>query len=205
MDERKVITINSPAGCGNMFCQYLMENNLHFKIRWVEHNPELFDKDGLNILLLRNPYQTIASGLEVMFDDLEDDQKKYYIKNLQSSFDQSIKLQLDNYNIFLDKAKQHEYITTVGFKLLTEQPDLFLDKISKHFDIPFKENRMSAEDVKKEMQFVKKIGDRLPREASEIRKEINIAVNNYEPIKNVYDKYIDFKLSIDFSLKYEQH
>jgi len=197
IDLRKEITINSPAGSGNMFCQFLMEENFHMRLRWVNHNPDLFDKNGINIFILRNPYDCVASGVEVGFYDMNKDQKKYAEKDIDFFINESIAAQVDTYNLFLKSAQGKEYITPVGFRLLTEQPDIFLDKVSKKFDLPFKDNRVSAEDVKVKMKSVPNIGIRLPRESTSFRAQINKAIKEYPPIKICYNKYVEYKKSID--------
>jgi hypothetical protein len=199
-DSRKIITINSPPGSGNMFCQYLMRENFNMVLRWVEHEPNLFDPNGLNICLLRNPYAAIASGIEVNFTNMDENHQKIFLKHLDAAIYNSMLRHTNQYNLFLYKSQTLDYVTPVGFNLLTQEPNLFLDKISKKFDIPLKENRVSPDDVKKNMRSVEFLKSRLPREYSFVRKEIDLAVNKYDPIKICYENYAKYKRSIDLSL-----
>lgn len=201
MDNRKIITINSPPGSGNMFCQYFMKENFEMLLRWVDHDPNLFDKNGINICIIRNPYATIASGVEVNFNSLNENQKETFLKHLDISINHSILGHLNTYNLFLDSVQKLEYVTPVGFNLLTQEPDLFLDRVAKKFDLTFKENRASAEDTRKKMRSIENLKDRLPREYSPLRKEIDIAVNNCDAIQAAYKRYIDIKSIIDLSIK----
>jgi hypothetical protein len=201
MDNRKTITINSPPGSGNMFCQYLMRENFEMVLRWVDHQPNLFDKNGINICILRNPYATIASGVEVNFNSLNKNEKETFLKHLDTAINYSISVHLNNYNLFLDSVQKLEYVTPVGFNLLTQDPDLFLDRVAKKFDLTFKENRIGAKDVRKKMKDIENLKDRLPRNYSPLRKKIDIAVNNCDAIQAVYKRYIDIKSTVDLSLK----
>ena len=200
MDNRKTITINSPPGSGNMFCQYLMRENFEMVLRWVDHQPNLFDKNGINICILRNAYDTIASGVEVNFNSLNKNEKETFLKHLDTSINHSISVHLNNYNLFLDSVQKLEYVTPVGFNLLTQDPDLFLDRVAKKFDLTFKENRIGANDVRKKMKDIENLKDRLPRNYSPLRKEIDIAVNNCDAIQAVYKRYIDIKSTIDLGI-----
>ena len=112
----------------------------------------------------------------------------------------SIVQQLNTYDIFLNASKSNDYITPIGFRMLTEKPELLLDNLSKKFDLPFKENKVSSEDVKLQMKSIESIGSRLPRDTSSFRKQIDFAVNAYKPIMNCYDNYIKYKSSLDLSL-----
>ena len=200
IDLRKEITINSPAGSGNTFFMELMDKNIYFRLRWVNHDPDLFDKNGINLYILRNPFDAIASGIEVNFRDFSEDEQDDYMKNLDFYLKDSVKYQLNTYNKFLNNAKINDYITPIGFRMLTERPDLLLDRLSKKFDLPFKENRVGPEDVKLKMNSVKNLKDRLPRDTSYLRKKIDLAVNAHDPVKDCYNNYIEYKSSIDLSL-----
>jgi hypothetical protein len=195
--KRKTITLNSPAGSGNMFCEYLMLYNLEFDLRWVQHNENLFDKDGLNLYILRNPYQTVSSGIEIHFNSLSKNIQDLILKNADYNINQWIDGYVRIYDKFLDNAKNFEYITTVDFEFLTKEPYQFLNDISKKFDIPFKKNKLSVEGVKYKMKNEAGLEHRLPREHSEFRNRINQAVNNNLKLKNSYNKYIEYKNLID--------
>jgi hypothetical protein len=200
MDNRKTITINSPPGSGNMFCQYLMRENFNMVLRWVDHQPDSFDPNGINICLLRNPYSAIASGIEVNFTHMNEDEQKIFLKHLDAAIYNSMLRHTNQYNLFLNKSQSLDYVTPVGFNLLTQEPDLFLNKVSKKFDISFKENRVSAEQVKEKMRSIEDLKYRLPREYSFVRKEIDLAVYKYNPIKICYENYIEYKRSIDLKI-----
>jgi hypothetical protein len=177
-----------------------MRENFEMVLRWVDHQPNLFDKNGINICILRNTYDTIASGVEVNFNSLNKNEKETFLKHLDTAINHSISVHLNNYNLFLDSVQKLEYVTPVGFNLLTQDPDLFLDRVAKKFDLTFKENRIGAEDVRKKMKDIENLKDRLPRNYSPLRKEIDIAVNNCDAIQAVYKRYIDIKSTIDLGI-----
>ena len=193
IDFHKEIIINSPPGSGNMFCQSLMKENLHFELKWVNHDPEKFDEHLINLFILRNPYDAVASSIELLYHDLAIKNKKYFLDNYKFRIGNTIIEQLNIYNTFLNYAKKFNYIHTADFDIITTQPELFLDTISKKFDIPFKKNMVNHEDVKLEMLKDKFLATRLPREKSDLRKIIDKEVRRYYLVKDTHEMYLEYK------------
>ena len=196
IDLRKEVIINSPPGSGNMFCQQIMKENLYFRLRWVNHDPEKFDKDFINLFILRDPYDAVASGIEINFYDLPIKIQSYFLNNITFFIGDAIIEQLNLYNTFLNYAKKFNYIHTADFDIITTQPELFLDTISKKFDIPFKKNRVNHEDVKLEMLKDKFLATRLPREKSDLRKIIDKEVRRYYLVKHTHEMYLEHKKNL---------
>lgn len=198
--EMKTITINSPAGSGNVFCQALIDGNMYANLRFGGHDMSKFEYNGINLFILRNPYDTISSGIEINFEALSWREQKVFIENFEYKIKDSIITQQWDYDRFLHYAQSFDYVTTVDFNLLTERPQEFLDAISKKFDIPFKEKRLATEDTISSLKKDRILRSRIPREPSEIRKKINLAVNSHEPLKYSYQAYFDYLDQIDLRL-----
>lgn len=198
MDERTVVTINSPPGSGNMFCQYLMTENLNFKLRWPNHDANLFDKDGLNLCILRNPYQTVASGIEIELVSMKKQHQDIALNNIDFFINKNMDDHIDRYNKFLYNSQNFDYVNSVDFEFLIKEPDQFLKNVSKKFDIHFRKDRLSVKEVKDMMKNDVGLASRLPREVSELRKKIDEAVNKSVKLNACYNKYIEYKNSFDF-------
>jgi hypothetical protein len=192
---RKQIALNSPPGSGNVFFQHLVQRNLNVDIKWSNHNLLGFEKNQDNIFLLRDPYDVIASGIEIRFINTanEEDQNKFF-DDVDFRIQDKIIRHHSEYNRFMNMAKWFsDEITTVTFDLLTKNPDKLLEFISKKFEVSFNESRHSAERVKKQIQDNKDISTRVPREKSDFRKKIDLAVRDHAPLENTFKEYILFR------------
>lgn len=190
------IVVNSPTGSGNVFCQNLLLRNLDLELKWINHNILGFEKYANNLFILRNPYDVIASGIEIRFEDGSEDYESGFMDDIDFRIKDKMILHVANYQRFINMAQHYDYITTVSFEFLTKQPDKFLNFVSDKFDIPFAEKRHTAEDVIWQIANNKEIATRVPREKTELRKKIDLAVHNYEPLKHTYEEYILFRDTI---------
>jgi hypothetical protein len=191
----KTIVVNSPPGSGGIFCRELLRNNLAAEIVWPLHDLFKFQKNDINICVVRNPYDTLASGIEVGFKEVPEMIQSFYMNNVDLMIQDQLPLHLSNYYRFMDRAKTFDYITPVSFKFLTEQPDKFLNYISTKFEIDFKGN-VSAEDVKLQIAREENHSTRVPREKTEFRKRVDEFVKNYEPVKHAHKEYLLFRDTI---------
>jgi hypothetical protein len=196
-NQLKTITINSPAGSGNIFCQALMGDNLLFNLRWVNHTIDLFDPRGINLFILRNPYDCVASGVQLNFKNLPLDEQEIFLRDFEYRVKDSIISQQKEYDRFLNYSQCFDYVTPVDFELLTKSPEEFLNIISKKFDIPIKENRTTSKDLLLRLSNNPEFKNRFPREISELRKKINLVVNGYGAIEHSYKEYLEYKNKID--------
>lgn len=191
----KTIVVNSPPGSGGIFCRELIRNNLAADIVWPIHDLFGFQKDDINICIIRNPYDSLASGIEVGFGEVPEDIRKFYNDDVDLMLKDQLPMHLSNYYRFMNRAQSFDYITPVSFQFLTETPDKFLGYISKKFEIDFKDT-VSAEEVKQQIINEKNHSTRVPREKTEFRKKIDELVKNYEPIKHAHKEYLLFKDTI---------
>jgi hypothetical protein len=191
-DTYKTITVVSSAGSGNVFCQHLLRNNLKVNIRWVYHDIDQADKDGINLVFVRNPYDNVASGLEVMFEEVSEEQKKEFISNPGRIINR-VQSTLQSNQKYIDHAKKFDHITPVTFEFLTKTPDKFLKYISEKFDIEYLDENLSGQSVE---QYISKMGvsaNRMPREKSDFRKTIDYYVYRSPSVAKAYDEYIEYR------------
>jgi hypothetical protein len=199
----KTISINSPAGSGNVFCQYLFERNLDTKIKWSHHNVLAFEqREGThNIFLLRDPYDAVASGVEItILDTFNEKNQSVFFDDLDFKIKDKTIIQLAEYHRFMNIAERYDnVITTITFDFLTSTPDKCLEYVSKKFDIPFRKQGLSAERIKGEIKSIEDISTRVPREKSDLRKKIDLAVRDHIPLEYAYKQYILFRDNIQLT------
>lgn len=189
--ELKKITVVSSAGSGNIFCQKLIKYNLKAKLGWTNHDIELSDKNGINILILRDPYKATASGLELQFDTFNEKEKEMFNK-YPEFIDNKINAIVQGYESRLEYAKKFDYIYPVTFEFLTQNSEKFLDYISKKFDIPYLETRVGAEEILNKISLTKDLYNRAPRDKSDLRKRIDYYVKYHESLIEPYKRYIEY-------------
>jgi len=186
----KTIVVNSPPGSGGIFCRELIRNNLKAEIVWPWHDLNGFQQDDINICIIRNPYDVLASGIEVGFTSIPDEIRDFHNNDEDAMLSDQVVWHLYHYHKFLKLAQTEEYITPVSFQFLTEEPEKFLSFISNKFDVDFKESRMSAEEVKNKIKEEVEHMTRAPREKTDFRKKIDEIVKNHDPVKHAYEKYL---------------
>lgn len=188
----KTITIVSSTGSGNIFAQELISKNLKANVRWVYHDLEQADKNGINLVFIRNPYDNIASASEIQFDIYTEKEKSSFIDRFEV-IDNKIESILIDYQKYTKYSKECDYITPVTFELLTESPDKFLEHISKKFDIAYREIRVGGEEVKATITAGDKFNNRVPRPKTPLRKQIDLRVLQNKLIAEEYIRYLEYK------------
>ncbi len=197
-NKLKTVLVNSQAGSGNVFCQYLIKANLECNIKWVNHDPHGFkeEENTVNLFILRDPYACIASSIEILIHDKEDEYVKMFLDNLKEELDKEILDQIKSYKIFLDSAFSLDYLKRITFEFLTETPEKFIDNLSKEFLIPVKPYRINGEQIKKTILLNNHVKTRAPREKSEFRKKVDSAVRESLEMKDLYQEYLVAKAII---------
>lgn len=195
-DTSKVVVVNSPPGSGGIFCRELIRNNFDVRIVWPLHYVEKFQKNDINICVVRNPYDAISSSFEVGYQFMPEEYKEFYMDDIDFTLSLVVPRHLSDYYRFMAASKRLDYVTPVSFEFLTEQPDKFLSHISKKFDLAFKPQYKNADIVKSLIANTPETSTRVPREKTEFRKKIEEHVNNYEPIKHAYQEYLLYKEDI---------
>jgi hypothetical protein len=154
------------------------------------HDYNFFDTKMFNIALLRNPYDSIASSIELEIKKIDENQVKYNLKKVLSCLiDNNIK----DYEQFLNKLNEEEnsYVMSYSFDSLIKNPKDFLIKFSNRFNVDLKNfnKELISKNILEKMKKDEIQRVRVPRETSEIRSIINKAVLDSEPIKDLFAKY----------------
>ena len=195
----KKIIINCPAGSGGRFGRDLIWKNFKdINVVWVSHELGGFEKDQANICIIRNPYDTLASGIESGFTDTVESQALIFNENAESSTIATLPDQVKNYNDFLTVCQKSDYITSVTFELLTERPEEFLKYVARKFDLNFKKEtaRTSPEELKSKLSNDGKYRTITPREKNKLRKSIDSVIKNDNSVKESYVNYLSFYESL---------
>jgi hypothetical protein len=207
---KKTILINSPPGSGNNFCEFLIKQHLDVNVMQVLHNPKLFNESFFNIFILRNPYDSICSaveidllsksGIEILVSDYLQINKKINNLNLKNIITDLAQEKINLYLSFLEEVKNKEYIKKITFEFLTNNYILLLEHISKEAGIEFKNNvflkQISKNEIFKNMS-ENMIFSRIPRNIIPLRKVVNDLLLDYGPIVDLKNDYIVYKNNID--------
>ena len=189
----KTVVVNSPPGSGGIFCRELIRNNLAAQVVWPIHEITGFQKDAVNICVIRNPYDVLASGIEAGFLDVPKEIQEFYMNDVDLMISDQLPLHLSTYYRFLNLAQRLDYITPVSFKFLTAEPEKFLRHISDKFEIEFLDKSVSAEETQSLIKSDSRHSTRAPREKTELRIKLDEIVKNYEPIKHAHKEYLALK------------
>jgi hypothetical protein len=198
------VIINSPPGSGGIFARELIRNNLKAEVIWPLHQLDGFKEDSINICIIRNPYECLASGLEAGFRDKDSrtqEELDWYDRDPYNATLTVLPFTLKIYNDFLDACENLEYVTAISFEFLTENPEKFLKYISEKFKIDFRpeQERVSAEDTKLMIASNESHGTRVPRETTEMRKIMDPVVSEYSEVKDAYDRHLILKNTIQLT------
>jgi hypothetical protein len=198
-------SIASPAGSGMNFAQDLL--NLSFDkatFATVGHErKDMEDTPGKQIAILRNPYDTIASGAERWikssnhkdFVDSEDLLEESNIEGIKHF----IGFESKRYYDFFNNIEALDKVKVISFEFLTQQRDAFLDFVQKYYELEkFVINRSSDEDVFDKIKLRNNV-NRVPREKANARKIIdNLIIEMYSKDEwECWKIYSDIKAKLD--------
>lgn len=208
--DQKNFHVISPPGSGNTFAENLIVEYLcNSNYKSVHHKYDTFNTDTNNISILRNPYDSIASSVELELNkslttpnDKENSRFMNEIKYntskvLYPMFDKNI----EDYKQFIkalkDQKQENVFIST--FEFLTKTPENFLNKISKKFNIKIKNkdlNKIEENVINKMKQDIYLI-KRIPKETTSLRELINSNIESYQPMQEIYNQYLEYKTKIE--------
>jgi hypothetical protein len=194
MSLNKKIIINCPAGSGGRFCRDLIWKNFkNVEVIWVSHDVGGFEKDQANICIIRNPYDALASGIESGFTDTVEYQASIF-NDIEGSTINTLPERVNNYNAFLRVCQNNDYITSINFELLINQPEEFLNYISKKFNLDFKKStaRTSGEDLKSKLSNDGQYRTITPRAKNKLREGIDSVIKNDKSVGECYTNYMAF-------------
>lgn len=137
------INIASPAGSGVTFAVDLINKSFNDKSKFrcvsVGHERKDFEGKPNVVLLLRDPYDAIASGAERWIDtsghlDFKERKDLVSIDNIDG-IKKVIGWEEKRYLDFFEGVIESENIKIYSFDLLIENNNLFIEKLKKDFNI----------------------------------------------------------------------
>lgn len=195
------ITVSSPAGSGMNFAINLLRVAYNKPALGKTHEREYIEEEIPQIVILRNPYDTIASGAErwirsakhTTFLDSPDLVEESDIDGIKTAIGWEEK----RYFKFFNNIEDLKHIKILSFDLLTNDSKKFIIESGEHFGLT-NSNLTIDSDV---LEAVKLNGNenRVPRETSDARQIIN------DLIDKMYSKedwrcwkiYSDLKAQLD--------
>jgi hypothetical protein len=201
MSSTVKFSIISPPGSGTTFAANLLYEYLENSTYSVYHHDyKSFNKNVFDVSILRDPYESIASHVELTInkllspDNIKNDVKffnqlKYQTKDtLSDIFNSNIKDYKDFLNSIKEEQASHALICT--FEFVTKTPEKFLIEFSNKFNVEIKDfNKNLIQD-----SVINRMKDgpgktRFPREKTAIRKIIDKNIREYEPMKDLFAEY----------------
>jgi hypothetical protein len=189
----KKILVNSTPGSGNTFCRRLMARNLNATIVWKSHKVEAFREWPDAVFILRDPYDAIASAIQINIHDLSDKELEYFNNHKIYRIKENLIRNIRDYEFMLLALEEFPLVKAVTFEFLTTQPEEFLSSMCRHFNVEFSKKRLSEKDLIREMSDHEKENSRVPREKTEERKLIDKMVREYDAMPLLYAKYLKLK------------
>lgn len=196
------ILVSSPAGSGMNFALNLLRIAYSKPAIGKSHELEGIIEKTPQVVILRNPYDTIASGAErwiksakhgtfLNSEDLLEESDIEGIKN-------AIGWEENRYFVFFKKIHELSHIKVLSFDLLTNDSKKFIIESGKHFGIIFDNKEVLDSDV---LLAVESEGNknRVPREKSTARKTIDSLVNEMYSKEDwrCWKVYSDIKSKLD--------
>jgi hypothetical protein len=188
--SKSFFRIISPPGSGSTFAWKMLEEYTNCQHVNSYHDYNFFDTKMFNIALLRNPYDSIASSMELEIKKINQNEVKY---NLKKILDGLIENNVGDYKQFLNilNKEKNKDVMTYTFDSLIENPENFLIKFSNRFNVDLKNfnKELISKNILEKMKKDEIQKTRAPRETSKIRCVINEAVLNNEAMKDLFVKY----------------
>jgi hypothetical protein len=182
-----MITINvaSPAGSGMNYALSLLRSSFpDIEFKAVGHMRSDIEEEVPTIVILRDPYLTVASGAERWIDTAGHEFFAGSEDLIPLEDTEGIKTRIgweaERYFTFFNGIENVKHVKVLAFKDLTEDKDKFLNMFKKEFDI--QEEAIETE----ELNLIDDVVDsgnanRVPREKSEARKIIDTLILEIYP------------------------
>jgi len=198
----KDILITSPAGSGNTFAVDLIRSNFFVEVNSIGHDLEIFESGAPQMAIIRNPYESVASGTERWIDTaghkpFEGNPDVVPITDIDG-VKRAMGWEQKRYIDLLKNIESFDNVKFVSFELLTENQSAFLEEVRKFFEIESDSVYSSAQ------QSIQNILDsdnanRVPREESEARKVIDELLAETYPKETweAWKIYLDLKSKLN--------
>jgi hypothetical protein len=182
-------SIASPAGSGLNFAQDLLrlafkEYNVNFTAVGHERK-NMEETEGKQIALIRNPYDTIASGAERWLRVSGHKDHLGYAQLLEESdiegIRDSIKREEERYYDFFYKIEDLDRVKIISFETLTKNQDLFVETVKEYYDLGYMKTKNVTDEEVFDKVRERKNFNRIPREQASGRTIINQLVLEMYP------------------------
>lgn len=183
------IKIACPAGSGMNFAQNLLQLSFYDtknEFTTGGHERKYILEEVPTLVILRNPYQSVASAAERWISDYDHVSLRGHeslIKNLNTAdIVKQIISESTWYKEFFKNIEDLKHVKIFTFDMLTKEPDIFVKKVSEHFSIDSKIAQLSIEDV---FKAVADSGNknRIPRTKTEGRSKVDELIRIIFPEK----------------------
>ena len=198
----KTIRVACPAGSGLNFALSLLRSSFNFKVEFlaVGHERKDIVEEFPTLVILRNPYDAIASGAERF---LKSSDHRYFSHGIELLEDDNILSLVDQiineksrYIKFFTDIEDLKHVKVLSFDTLTQDPDLFVKQVAEHFNIEEKIVKIAPE---KAIQEVIDSGNanRVPRDKSAGR----IKIDRYAKAIYPEEEFESLKIYLDLKCK----
>ena len=198
----KDVLVTSPAGSGSTFAVDLIKSNFKINVDSIGHDLEIFESGAFQICIIRNPYDSVASGTERWVDTaghkpFEGNPHVVSISDIDGVKD-CMHWEQKRYIDLLKNIESFENVKFVSFELLTNNTSAFLEEVRSFFEI---ENTLVGSSAE---QSIKNIADsenanRAPRDLSKERSVINGLLEELYPKETweAWKIYCDLKAKLN--------
>jgi hypothetical protein len=201
----KEVFISCPAGSGMNFAGTLLRLSFNRAFAAIGHERRHVEVVKPQIVIVRDPYSTIASGTERWFavSDHESfiNNEKLITEENYSNTDmikEVIGWETERYIEFFKDIDKLDHVKLFSFELLTQNPDLFIEKVTEAFDLKKKVFNISADTVINE---VVRSGNenRVPHEKTKSRELVNSILLEMYPKETweAWEIYSELKKKLD--------
>jgi len=182
-------SIASPAGSGLNFAQDLLrlafkEYNVNFTAVGHERK-DMEEIKEKQIALIRNPYDTIASGAERWLRVSGHKDNLGYVRLLEESdiegIRESIKREEERYYDFFYKIEDLDQVKIISFETLTKNQDLFIDIVKEYYGLSHMKTKKTTDEEVFDKIRERKNFNRIPRDQASGRTIINQLVLEMYP------------------------
>jgi hypothetical protein len=182
-------SIASPAGSGLNFAQDLLrlafkENNVNFTAVGHERK-DMEEIKEKQIAILRNPYDTVASGAERWLRVSGHKDDAGYAGLLEESdiegIRESIKREAGRYYDFFNRIEDLEQVKVISFETLTKNQDLFVETVKEYYYLNHMKTKKASDEEVFDKVRERKNFNRIPREQASGRTIINQLVLEMYP------------------------
>jgi hypothetical protein len=199
-------SIASPAGSGMNFAENLLSLAFEeYNVNFIAVGHERKDMEEIKekqIAILRNPYDTVASGAERWlkaskhnnflghYDELLDESDIESIKKY-------IKAEEQRYYDFFNRIEDLQQVKIISFETLTKNQDLFVETVKEYYGLNHMKTKKATDEevfdkIKKRKGF-----NRIPREQASGRTIINQLILEMYP----KDKWECWKIYLEIKSK----